>query len=112
MKKKRNMAKLLSALCAVFFVASIATSASAASRLGQIAQFDIPEAYQGIGADGRYFYAVHKLVETIPANIRGQGIAWDRSDRGVLYGIIRAKKDELSAGGSHKVTVFRLSDVP
>lgn len=56
--------------------------------------------------------SVLELMETIPANIRGQGIAWDRSDRGVLYGIIRAKKDELSAGGSHKVTVFRLADVP
>lgn len=56
--------------------------------------------------------SVLELVEIIPANIRGQGIAWDRSDRGVLYGIIRAKKEELSSGGSHKVTVFRLADVP
>jgi hypothetical protein len=56
--------------------------------------------------------SVLQLVDTIPANIRGQGIAWDRSDRGLLYGIIRAKKEELSAGGSNKVTVFRLADAP
>ena len=31
--------------------------------------------------------SVLELVEVIPANIRGQGIAWDRSERGVLYGI-------------------------
>jgi hypothetical protein len=56
--------------------------------------------------------SVLELVEIIPANIRGQGIAWDRSDRGVLYGIIRATKEERSAGTHNKVTVFRLADVP
>ena len=56
--------------------------------------------------------SVLELVDTIPANIRGQGIAWDRSDRGVLYGIIRATRKERDAGGSNKVTVFRLADVP
>jgi len=56
--------------------------------------------------------SVLELVETIPMNIRGQGIAWDRSDRGVIYGIIRATAKERAAGGSHKVTVFRLADVP
>ena len=55
--------------------------------------------------------SVLELVETIPMNIRGQGIAWDRSDRGVIYGIIRATAKEKAAGGSHKVTAFRLSDV-
>lgn len=52
--------------------------------------------------------AVLEHVETIPMNIRGQGIAWDHSDRGVIYGIIRATAEERKAGGSHKVTVFRL----
>jgi hypothetical protein len=47
--------------------------------------------------------AVLELVETIPLNIRGQGIAWDRSDRGVIYGIIRATGKERAAGGNHKV---------
>ena len=56
--------------------------------------------------------SVLELVETIPANIRGQGIAWDRSDRGVLYGIIRATRKEREAGVGNKVTVFRLADVP
>lgn len=48
-----------------------------------------------------------EVVETIPLNIRGQGIAWDRYDRGVLYGIIRATGDEEDAGISNKVVVFR-----
>jgi hypothetical protein len=52
--------------------------------------------------------SVLELVETIPMNIRGQGIAWDRSDRGVIYGIIRATRAERAAGGSHKVMVFRM----
>jgi hypothetical protein len=52
--------------------------------------------------------SVLELVEIIPANIRGQGIAWDRSERGVLYGIIRATGAERKAGVSNKVTVFRL----
>lgn len=47
-------------------------------------------------------------VETIPMNIRGQGIAWDHSERGVIYGIVRATAEERKAGGSHKVTVFRV----
>jgi hypothetical protein len=29
----------------------------------------------------------------------------------VIYGIIRATAKEKAAGGTHKVTVFRLSDV-
>jgi hypothetical protein len=45
-------------------------------------------------------------------NIRGQGIAWDRSDRGVIYGIVRATSKEKAAGGTHKVTVFRLVTAP
>ena len=53
-----------------------------------------------------------ELVEIIPMNIRGQGIAWDRSERGVIYGVIRATAVERAAGGSHKVTIFRLVDVP
>jgi hypothetical protein len=54
--------------------------------------------------------SVLELVETIPANIRGQGIAWDRSDRGVIYGIIRATREERASGVSNKVTVFRMVD--
>jgi hypothetical protein len=55
--------------------------------------------------------SVLELVDTIPMNIRGQGIAWDRSDRGVIFGIVRASAKEKAAGGTHKVTVFRLADV-
>lgn len=56
--------------------------------------------------------SVLELVEVIPMNIRGQGIAWDRSDRGVIYGIVRATSKEKAAGGTHKVTVFRLVTAP
>jgi len=56
--------------------------------------------------------SVLEVVDILPMNIRGQGIAWDRSQPGVIYGIIRATKKELEAGGSHKVTVFKLVDKP
>ena len=56
--------------------------------------------------------SVLELVDVIPMNIRGQGIAWDRSDRGVIYGIIRATEKEKAAGKNHKVTVFRLVEAP
>lgn len=54
--------------------------------------------------------SVLELVDVIPMNIRGQGIAWDRSERGVIYGIIRATAKEKAAGGNHKVTVSKLAD--
>ena len=54
--------------------------------------------------------SVLELAAVIPMNIRGQGIAWDRSDPGIIYGIIRATAQEKAAGGQHKVTVFRLGD--
>jgi hypothetical protein len=53
---------------------------------------------------------VLELVDIIPMNVRGQGIAWDKSQPGVIYGIIRATAAEKAAGGQHKVTVFRLTD--
>ena len=56
--------------------------------------------------------SVLELVEIIPMNIRGQGIAWDRSQPGVIYGIIRATAKERLTGGGHKVTVFRLIEKP
>jgi hypothetical protein len=56
--------------------------------------------------------SVLEVVEMIPMNIRGQGIAWDRSQPGVIYGIIRANKKEIDAGGGHKVTAFKLVDKP
>jgi hypothetical protein len=56
--------------------------------------------------------SVLDLVEIIPMNIRGQGIAWDRSQPGVIYGIIRATAKERAGGGGHKVTVFKLVEKP
>ena len=56
--------------------------------------------------------SVLELVDIIPMNIRGQGIAWDRSQPGVIYGIIRATAKERAEGGGHKVTVFRLVEKP
>jgi hypothetical protein len=56
--------------------------------------------------------SILELVEILPMNIRGQGIAWDRSERNVIYGIIRATAAERAAGRGHRVTVFRLVDAP
>lgn len=54
--------------------------------------------------------SVLELVDVLPMNIRGQGIAWDRAERNVLYGIIRATAAERAAGRTHRVTAFRLVD--
>jgi hypothetical protein len=51
---------------------------------------------------------VLELVEIIPLGIRGQGIAWDRSQPGVIYGILRATARERAAGTGHRVTVSRM----
>lgn len=51
-----------------------------------------------------------ELVAVLPMNIRGQGIAWDRSDRNVLWGIVRATDSEKKSGVTHKVTAARLED--
>jgi hypothetical protein len=52
--------------------------------------------------------SVLKLVEVVPLNIRGQGIAWDRSQPGVIYGILRATAQESAAGIGNRVAVFRM----
>jgi hypothetical protein len=54
--------------------------------------------------------SILELVDIIPMNIRGQGIAWDHSQPGTIYGIIRATSKEIAAGGNHKVTVFKLGE--
>jgi hypothetical protein len=54
--------------------------------------------------------SVLQLVEIVPLNIRGQGIAWDRSQPGVIYGIIRSSALERAAGLGHRVTVHRMSE--
>jgi len=51
--------------------------------------------------------SVLEVEQIIPANIRGQGIAWDRSSPGVLYGIIRATDEEAEQGVLNKVVVFK-----
>ena len=51
--------------------------------------------------------SIIEVAETIPANIRGQGIAWDPAVQGVLYGIIRATGAEEDQGVTHKVVVFK-----
>ncbi|MEQ1516522.1 MAG: hypothetical protein ABL931_08555, partial [Usitatibacteraceae bacterium] len=58
--------------------------------------------------------SVLELVEVLAMNIRGQGIAWDRSagNVGMIYGIIRATAKEKAAGGNHKVTAFQLQEAP
>jgi hypothetical protein len=56
--------------------------------------------------------SIVELLEAIPANIRGQGIAWDRSQPDIIYGIIRATDAEKAKGITHKVTVHKLNELP
>jgi hypothetical protein len=49
-----------------------------------------------------------ELAAIVPLDIRGQGIAWDRSTPGVLYGIKRATVVERAAGSGNRVTVSRM----
>jgi hypothetical protein len=56
--------------------------------------------------------SVLELVATIPMNVRGQGIAWDRSNPGVIYGVIRATADERGRGVPNKVVAFRIHEEP
>ena len=56
--------------------------------------------------------SVLQLVEILPLNIRGQGIAWDRSQPGSIYGIIRATARERAAGIGNRVTLSRLVEAP
>ena len=53
--------------------------------------------------------SVIELLDVIPMNIRGQGVAWDRANPGTIAGIVRATKAEREAGGRHKVTIFRFT---
>jgi len=55
--------------------------------------------------------SVLEWVETMPLNIRGQGIAWDRYQVNVLYGVIRATNDEIKLGVPNKVGVFQSSEI-
>ena len=50
--------------------------------------------------------SVLEVAETIPLDIRGQGIAWDRSEPGVLYGIVRATDEKDEQGLTDRVVVF------
>ena len=52
--------------------------------------------------------SVLELVEIVPLNIRGQGIAWDRSQPGVIYGVLRATARERATGIGHRVTASRM----
>jgi predicted GH43/DUF377 family glycosyl hydrolase len=42
-----------------------------------------------------------KHVATVPAPIAGQGIAWDRSDIGTVFGIVRSSREVVSMRLSH-----------
>jgi hypothetical protein len=65
---------------------------------------DLAEVYQiKLPADG----SVLEMAKMLPLNIRGQGIAWDRHQGNVLYGIIRATGAEKRQGITHKVVAFQ-----
>jgi len=51
--------------------------------------------------------SVLEVEELIPANIRGQGIAWDPFQSGVFWGIIRATDEESAQGIQNKVILFK-----
>jgi hypothetical protein len=69
---------------------------------------DLPEVYKIRFPEAG---SILEVEETISLNIRGQGIAWDHANPGVLYGIIRATDEEEEQGITNKVVVFG-SDVP
>ncbi len=98
------MSKSAISLLIAVIALGLVPGSRAATSFEQIGEFNVPEANQGVGVDERHFYAAHsnykmtlpeagsvlELVEVVPMNIRGQGIAWDRSQPGTLYGIVRA----------------------
>jgi hypothetical protein len=55
--------------------------------------------------------SIPELIETIPLNIRGQGIAWDRYQVNVLYGVIRATDDEINLGLPNRVSAFQYREI-
>jgi hypothetical protein len=64
---------------------------------------DLPEVYKMRFPEAG---SILEVEETISLNIRGQGIAWDSANPGVLYGIIRATDEEEDQGITNKVVVF------
>ena len=36
--------------------------------------------------------SILELVDTVPCNIAGQGIAWDRTEAGMFYGIVKSRR--------------------
>lgn len=55
--------------------------------------------------------SVLEVEEIIPLNVHGQGIAWDRHAKTVLYGILRATDEEQAQGIGNRVVVFQ-SNIP
>ncbi|HET8697131.1 MAG TPA: cycloisomerase [Gammaproteobacteria bacterium] len=66
---------------------------------------DTPEVYKMTLPEAG---SVLDLVAIVSLDIRGQGIAWDRSRPGVLYGIKRATVIERATGIGNRVSVSRL----
>ena len=57
------MSKALTYLLAGLLAFGLAAESRAASALEQIGEFNVPEANQGVGVDGRHFYAVDNYVD-------------------------------------------------
>ncbi len=66
-----------------------------------ISGHDLPEAY---ALEVPEMGSVMKWVATVPLEIAGQGIAWDRSDPKVLFGIVRDKVKK-----ENRVTATRIN---
>ena len=67
------------------------------ARPADAPSFEVGKSELSVTVDERNRRSVLELVGIIPMNIRGQGIAWDRSQPGVIYGIIRATAKERAA---------------
>lgn len=52
------------------------------------------------------------LEDVLTMGIRGQGIAWDRSEPGVIWGIVRSTSAERKEGITHKVVAYRMVITP
>lgn len=67
---------------------------------------DLPKIYQIKIPDADYEL---EWVGTHYLEIRGQGIAWDRHQKNVLFGIYRATAEDIARGTSNKVVVFKFN---
>lgn len=67
---------------------------------------DLPKIYQLKTPDSGFEL---EWMGTHDIEIRGQGIAWDRHQKNVLFGIYRATAEEIVRGTGNQVIVFKIN---